>query len=222
MYADVKLAFFTRIYRDVPSDWTMVSPVGTECSDRPVTHSVTVSVAVQVCYGCIAAPKTRQAAAFWTDWRHLISSLVVTQEARWVVSNSLAPPRFLQYNKYLLLSWWDVVVLCGSFIKPFKHNFFEEFILSLGHAFVLTFLVLCNRVTCLPGLPKFHLMPFSADDGGFTSECLINIVLQLTVKKTLGTFKRTHLDNWHDHKQKFTDDQLVVLTELLVSPNYYA
>jgi len=31
------------------------------------------------------------------------------------------------------------------------------------------------------------------------------------------------LDSWHeDHKQKFTDEQLLVLTELLVSPNYYA
>jgi len=44
----------------------------------------------------------------------------------------------------------------------------------------------------------------------------------MTVKKTLATFKRTHLDSWQDHKQKFTDDQLIVLTELLVSPNYYA
>ena len=47
--------------------------------------------------------------------------------------------------------------------------------------------------------------------------------VQVTVKKTLATFKRTHLDSWHeDHKQKFTDEQLLVLTELLVSPNYYA
>ncbi|KAL5009261.1 hypothetical protein ScPMuIL_014842 [Solemya velum] len=46
--------------------------------------------------------------------------------------------------------------------------------------------------------------------------------IQLTVKKTLSDFRRTHHDNWHDHKQMFTDDQLVVLTDLLVSPNYYA
>ncbi|XP_064602863.1 proteasome activator complex subunit 4-like [Liolophura sinensis] len=46
--------------------------------------------------------------------------------------------------------------------------------------------------------------------------------IQLTVKKTLSNFRRTHHDNWHDHKQKFTDDQLVILTDLLVSPNYYA
>ena len=46
--------------------------------------------------------------------------------------------------------------------------------------------------------------------------------LQMTVKKTLSDFRRTHHDNWHDHKQMFTDDQLVVLTDLLISPNYYA
>ncbi|XP_050407359.1 proteasome activator complex subunit 4A [Patella vulgata] len=46
--------------------------------------------------------------------------------------------------------------------------------------------------------------------------------IQLTVKKTLSDFRRTHHDNWLDHKQMFTDDQLVVLTDLLISPNYYA
>jgi proteasome activator subunit 4 len=43
-----------------------------------------------------------------------------------------------------------------------------------------------------------------------------------TIKKTLSSFKRTHHDNWRDHKLKFTDDQLVELTNLLVSPSYYA
>ncbi|KAL4238306.1 Proteasome activator complex subunit 4 [Mactra antiquata] len=46
--------------------------------------------------------------------------------------------------------------------------------------------------------------------------------IQMTVKKTLSNFRRTHHDNWHDHKLMFTDDQLVILTDLLVSPNYYA
>ncbi|CAH1792982.1 unnamed protein product [Owenia fusiformis] len=32
--------------------------------------------------------------------------------------------------------------------------------------------------------------------------------IQMTVKKTLSDFRRTHHDNWQDHKQKFTDDQL--------------
>ncbi|XP_005100512.1 proteasome activator complex subunit 4B [Aplysia californica] len=43
-----------------------------------------------------------------------------------------------------------------------------------------------------------------------------------TVTKTLSNFRRTHHDNWHDHKRMFTDDQLVTLTDLLISPNYYA
>ncbi|XP_071784078.1 proteasome activator complex subunit 4-like [Asterias amurensis] len=46
--------------------------------------------------------------------------------------------------------------------------------------------------------------------------------IEMTVRKTLSDFRRTHHDNWHEHKQQFTDDQLVVLTNLLVSPCYYA
>ncbi len=55
----------------------------------------------------------------------------------------------------------------------------------------------------------------------FTAHC-VPFSHQMTVKKALSNFRRTHYDNWQDHKQKFTDDQLVVLTDLLVSPNYYA
>jgi len=43
-----------------------------------------------------------------------------------------------------------------------------------------------------------------------------------TIKKSLQEFKRTHQDNWQEHKTKFTEDQLVVMTDLLVSQNYYA
>ncbi|XP_078590168.1 proteasome activator complex subunit 4-like isoform X2 [Branchiostoma floridae x Branchiostoma japonicum] len=43
-----------------------------------------------------------------------------------------------------------------------------------------------------------------------------------TVKKTLSDFRRTHHDNWQEHKQRFTEDQLCMLTDLLVSPSYYA
>ncbi|CAG0916740.1 unnamed protein product [Notodromas monacha] len=43
-----------------------------------------------------------------------------------------------------------------------------------------------------------------------------------TIKTTLNNFKRTHLDNWQEHKLKFSEDQLGVLTDLLVSPSYYA
>ena len=47
-------------------------------------------------------------------------------------------------------------------------------------------------------------------------------VIKSAIKKTLSNFRRTHLDSWRDHKLKFTDDQLYVITGLLVSPNYYA
>lgn len=43
-----------------------------------------------------------------------------------------------------------------------------------------------------------------------------------TVKKAFAEFKRTHQDDWEQHKLKFTRDQLTDLTELLVSPHYYA
>ncbi|XP_072526695.1 proteasome activator complex subunit 4A [Salminus brasiliensis] len=46
--------------------------------------------------------------------------------------------------------------------------------------------------------------------------------IEMTVKRTLSDFRRTHHDNWQEHKQQFTEDQLVVLTDLLVSPCYYA
>uniref|UniRef100_A0A8C9TJ04 Proteasome activator subunit 4 n=1 Tax=Scleropages formosus TaxID=113540 RepID=A0A8C9TJ04_SCLFO len=46
--------------------------------------------------------------------------------------------------------------------------------------------------------------------------------IEMTVKKTLTNFRRTHHDNWQEHRQQFTDDQLLVLTDLLVSPCYYA
>uniref|UniRef100_A0A914ZKA9 Proteasome activator complex subunit 4 n=6 Tax=Parascaris univalens TaxID=6257 RepID=A0A914ZKA9_PARUN len=45
--------------------------------------------------------------------------------------------------------------------------------------------------------------------------------MQGTVKKALSEFKRTHQDCWHEHKTQFSEDQLAILTDLLVSPNYY-
>jgi len=43
-----------------------------------------------------------------------------------------------------------------------------------------------------------------------------------TVKNVFQDFKRTHQDNWAEHKEKLTEDQLATLTDLLVSPSYYA
>lgn len=43
-----------------------------------------------------------------------------------------------------------------------------------------------------------------------------------TIKDCFQEFKRTHQDNWQEHKLKFSEEQLSVMTDLLVSPNYYA
>lgn len=48
------------------------------------------------------------------------------------------------------------------------------------------------------------------------------VPISTTVKKVFQDFKRTHQDNWAEHKLAFTEDQLAVLTDLLVSPSYYA
>ncbi|UJR10196.1 hypothetical protein I4U23_014411 [Adineta vaga] len=47
-------------------------------------------------------------------------------------------------------------------------------------------------------------------------------MIQKSIKKTLTEFRRTHHDSWHEHREKFTDDQLVILADVLISPNYYA
>lgn len=46
--------------------------------------------------------------------------------------------------------------------------------------------------------------------------------ISATVRATFSEFRRTHHDSWREHKEKFSDDQLALLTDLLVSPNYYA
>jgi proteasome activator subunit 4 len=43
-----------------------------------------------------------------------------------------------------------------------------------------------------------------------------------TVKRTLSEFRRTHHDNWHEDKLKSDNEELAILTDLLVSPSYYA
>lgn len=42
------------------------------------------------------------------------------------------------------------------------------------------------------------------------------------VRKLFADFMRTHRDEWQTHKEKFTADQLEIVSELTVSPSYYA
>ena len=43
-----------------------------------------------------------------------------------------------------------------------------------------------------------------------------------TIRAAVQEWRRTHADSWEQHKLAFTEDQLVELTDLLVSPSYYA
>ncbi|KAF9981757.1 Proteasome activator complex subunit 4 [Mortierella antarctica] len=43
-----------------------------------------------------------------------------------------------------------------------------------------------------------------------------------TVKKVFGDFKREHQDGWHEDQKRFTQEELVVLSDRLISPSYYA
>jgi proteasome activator subunit 4 len=46
--------------------------------------------------------------------------------------------------------------------------------------------------------------------------------ISTTVKKTFGDFKRTHQDTWHEDQKHFNSEQLEVLSDMLISPSYYA
>ncbi|KAL0486457.1 26S proteasome subunit beta-4 [Acrasis kona] len=57
------------------------------------------------------------------------------------------------------------------------------------------------------------LAQYSSDQGNQIRE---------SVRKTFAEFWKGHGDTWHIQKKKFTEDQLVVLNDLLISPSYYA
>ncbi|KAJ2799270.1 Proteasome activator BLM10 [Coemansia guatemalensis] len=46
--------------------------------------------------------------------------------------------------------------------------------------------------------------------------------IQSTVQHTFAEFRRTHMDTWHEDRKRFTSNQLEILTDMLVSPCYYA
>lgn len=49
-----------------------------------------------------------------------------------------------------------------------------------------------------------------------------NHSVQVTAKKIFSEFKRTHNDTWQEDRQKFTEEELDAISELLVAPSYYA
>ncbi|KAI7908029.1 uncharacterized protein BX663DRAFT_425475 [Cokeromyces recurvatus] len=46
--------------------------------------------------------------------------------------------------------------------------------------------------------------------------------IQTTIRKTFSDFRRTHSDTWHEDMLKFNEDQLSMLSDMLISPSYYA
>ena len=70
--------------------------------------------------------------------------------------------------------------------------------------------------------------PYSVPE--FLPDLLVRLVahlaepnpIQATVKKAISDFRRTHQDRWHDHVKQFTQDQLDLVSEVLISPSYYA
>ena len=46
--------------------------------------------------------------------------------------------------------------------------------------------------------------------------------MKSSVRKCLSEFRRTHHDNWQEHKLSFNEGQLSILADILISPNYYA
>ncbi|CAF1134879.1 unnamed protein product [Rotaria sordida] len=47
-------------------------------------------------------------------------------------------------------------------------------------------------------------------------------IIQKSIKNCLSEFRRTHHDSWHEHREQFTEDQLAVLADVLISHSYYA
>ncbi|CAG8548665.1 30916_t:CDS:10 [Gigaspora margarita] len=55
------------------------------------------------------------------------------------------------------------------------------------------------------------------------AECISDPApIQATVKNTFADFKRTHQDSWHEDMKQFTEDQMSLLSDMLISPSYYA
>ena len=81
--------------------------------------------------------------------------------------------------------------------------------------------VLCAAVHSAPyDVPPFVPVAIAAlSRHSFESAAPLGV--RDSVKKTLSTFKRTHIDNWSLHKTKFTEEQLDCLDDV-VTCSYYA
>ena len=86
-----------------------------------------------------------------------------------------------------------------------------------------------SRYTAVLGLCAIILsFPYNMPD--FLPEIIVTITkcisdpspIQGTVRKTFLEFKSTHQETWDVDKLLFKEEDLYLITDLLISPNYYA
>ena len=141
------------------------------------------------------------------------------------IKNRQSPSRMLMSVRH-----GAVLGLC-SFVTAFPHTvprFFDYF--SARLKYVMIYILESNLIIlsdcCLTSL-------FSLGDFSMTSSPSLplsrrhfrfHLNREMISKNSFPfqSFKRTHQDNWTEHKTAFTEDQLTELTNLLVSPSYYA
>ena len=145
-------------------------------------------------------------------------NLQVRQKAAGVFTG-LAHSRFLDYDEQK-----ELIVVFKSKVRTKmtrknKNKFTKEDIKSKLGEYHSGILGLCSIVEAYP-----------YDVPEFLPDVLMELSRHLhdpqpipkTIKESMQEFKRPHQDHWEEHKTKFTEDQLLVMTDLLVSPNYYA
>lgn len=78
---------------------------------------------------------------------------------------------------------------------------------------------LCSIVSSCPYDVPDYLPDVVTYLCSFTND---QVPIQGSVRKCLSEFRRTHHDNWSEHKLKFDENQLSILMDILISPSYYA
>jgi proteasome activator subunit 4 len=80
-------------------------------------------------------------------------------------------------------------------------------------------LILCSLILSYPySIPQFLV------------EVLVTLAkhvsdpspIQEAIRSTFRDFKRTHQDSWEHDKKIFKEDELYTISDLLISPSYYA
>jgi len=130
------------------------------------------------------------------------------------VLGGLVHCQFLVSPEYpQIISQFQKILLLNS---SRKENAKSRQQMALRHGAILG---LCAFVTAFPHSVPDFVPPLLVYLGSLLHD---QQPIPATIKKSLQSFKRTHQDNWSEHKEAFTEDQLIDLTNLLVSPSYYA